>query len=241
MKNKLILFLSGVFLSAISASNIMKNRFISKFFVKRARLISNFFSIKSKLILILVTTKGEAVSNFIFIKKRLATNMIAKKIQLITRFIFEKNKLILDSRLNKIKFVSAATLRNKLVLILSGVFLSITLTGVANESANPFNPIFSSTLGGATDAPAGTEGKHPLQQYPVKNYILMGVIASSNANIALIRARNGEEYFVRVGNLLGNTEGKITKINGVGVEVSEKDRVVSLMVRNRSMSNEKTE
>jgi Tfp pilus assembly protein PilP len=121
------------------------------------------------------------------------------------------------------------------------VFLSITLTGVANESANPFNPIFSSTLGGATDAPAGTEGKHPLQQYPVKNYILMGVIASSNANIALIRARNGEEYFVRVGNLLGNTEGKITKINGVGVEVSEKDRVVSLMVRNRSMSNEKTE
>jgi type IV pilus assembly protein PilP len=132
-------------------------------------------------------------------------------------------------------------MKSKLIFTFIGVMLSITLASVADEGANPFNPIFSSTLGGATDAPTGTEGKHPLQQYPVKNYILMGVIASGNANIALIRARNGEEYFVRVGNLLGNAEGKITEINGVGIEVSEKDRVVSLMVRNRSMNNEKTE
>jgi Tfp pilus assembly protein PilP len=69
----------------------------------------------------------------------------------------------------------------------------------------------------------------------------MGVIASSKGKIALIRAKNGEEYFVRVGNQLGNTEGKITEISGVGIEVSEKDRVVSLTVRNRSVDNEKTE
>jgi len=129
----------------------------------------------------------------------------------------------------------------KLIFVFIGVILSITLTGVANEGVNPFNPIFSSIPGGAIDAPLGAEGKHPLQQYPVKNYILMGVIASSRGKIALIRARNGEEYFVRVGNLLGNTEGKITEISGVGIEVSEKDRIVSLMVRNRSVSNEKIE
>jgi Tfp pilus assembly protein PilP len=69
----------------------------------------------------------------------------------------------------------------------------------------------------------------------------MGVISSSKGKIALIRARNGEEYFVRIGNLLGNTEGKITEISGVGIEVSEKDGIVSLMVRNRSVSNEKIE
>jgi len=132
-------------------------------------------------------------------------------------------------------------MKSKLIYAFIGVVLSITLTGVANEGINPFNPIFSSTPGGATDAPLGTEGKHPLQQYPVKNYILMGVIASSKGKIALIRARNGEEYFVRIGNLLGNTEGKITEISGIGIEVSEKDSIVSLMVRNRSVSNEKTE
>jgi len=132
-------------------------------------------------------------------------------------------------------------MKSKLIYAFIGVVLSITLTGVANEGINPFNPIFSSTPGGATDAPSGTEGKHPLQQHPVKNYILTGVISSSKGKIALIRAKNGEEYFVRVGNLLGNTEGKITEISGIGIEVSEKDSIVSLMVRNRSVSNEKTE
>jgi Tfp pilus assembly protein PilP len=132
-------------------------------------------------------------------------------------------------------------MKSKLIFAFIGVILSITLTSVANEGVNPFDPIFSSTSGGAIDASLDTEGKHPLQQYPVKNYILMGVISSSKGKIALIRARNGEEYFVRIGNLLGNTEGKITEISGVGIEVSEKDGIVSLMVRNRSVSNEKIE
>jgi len=133
-------------------------------------------------------------------------------------------------------------MKSKLKFTFIGVVLSITLTGVADEGINnPFNPIFSNTPGGAIDVPIGTEGKHPLLQYSVKNYIIMGVIASSKGKIALIRAKNGEEYFVRVGNQLGNTEGKITEISGVGIEVSEKDRVVSLTVRNRSVDNEKTE
>ena len=132
-------------------------------------------------------------------------------------------------------------MKSKLIFVFIGLILLITLSGVADEGANPFNPIFSSTSGGAVDAPIGAKGKHPLQQYPVKNYVLMGVIASSKRKVALIRAKNGEEYFVRVGNLLGNTEGKITEIRGIGIEVSEKDRVVSLMVRNRSASNEKIE
>ena len=66
----------------------------------------------------------------------------------------------------------------------------------------------------------------------------MGVVISKTVKIALIRANNGEEYFIRVGDLLGNAEGTITDINGIGVEVTEENKVVSLPVRNRSASNE---
>ena len=90
-------------------------------------------------------------------------------------------------------------MKSKLIFVFIGLILLITLSGVADEGANPFNPIFSSTSGGAIDAPIGAKGKHPLQQYPVKNYVLMGVIASSKRKVALIRAKNGEEYFVEFG------------------------------------------
>ena len=66
----------------------------------------------------------------------------------------------------------------------------------------------------------------------------MGVVISKSVKIALIRANNGEEYFIRVGDLLGNDEGTITDINGSGIEVSEENKIVSLAVRNRSASNE---
>jgi Tfp pilus assembly protein PilP len=55
----------------------------------------------------------------------------------------------------------------------------------------------------------------------------------------MVRAKNGGEFFVRVNDTLGNANGKITGINKRGIEVTEKDKVVSLLVRNRSVSNDK--
>jgi len=127
----------------------------------------------------------------------------------------------------------------KSLFIFSGIVLSIAVNVVANEGVNPFDPIDS---GGVVNLPSGhTEGKHPLQQYTVKNYILMGAISSDNGQIALVRAKNGAEYFVRINDLLGSSGGKISKIGANGIEVSEEDKIVSLLVRNRSANNEKTE
>jgi len=67
----------------------------------------------------------------------------------------------------------------------------------------------------------------------------MALITSKKSNIAMIRAKNGEEFFIRVNDTLGNADGKITAINRRGIEVSEKDKVVSLLVRNRSVRNDK--
>ena len=132
-------------------------------------------------------------------------------------------------------------MKNKLIFIVLGVFLLITLTGTAGEQRNPFVGIDSSSGGGFDAYPDGDviEGAHPLQKYPVNNYILIGLMTSNKGDIAMVRAKNGEVFFVRINDALGSADGKITAINRRGIEVSEKDKVVSLLVRNRSINNDK--
>ena len=129
----------------------------------------------------------------------------------------------------------------KLVLFVFWMMLSIVGTSVADDNAFGSLITNTETTVSAIDAPAADvidKSVHPLLQHPVKSYILMGVVISKKVKIALIRANNGEEYFVREGDLLGNAEGTITDINGIGVEVTEEKKVVSLPVRNRSASHE---
>ena len=129
----------------------------------------------------------------------------------------------------------------KLVLFVFWMMLSIVGTSVADDNAFGSLVTNTETAVSAIDAPAPDvidKSVHPLLQHPVKSYILMGVVISKTVKIALIRANNGEEYFIREGDLLGNAEGTITDINGIGVEVTEENKVVSLPVRNRSASNE---
>ena len=121
--------------------------------------------------------------------------------------------------------------------------LSIPIASTSVAEDNAFGSLITNTetTVSAIDAPAPEvidKSLHPLLQHPVKSYILMGVVISKTVKIGLIRANNGEEYFIRVGDLLGNAEGTITDINGIGVEVTEENKVVSLPVRNRSASNE---
>ena len=132
----------------------------------------------------------------------------------------------------------------KLVLFVFWTMLSIVGTSVADDNAFGSLITITETTVSAIDAPAADvidKSLHPLLQHPVKSYILMGVVISKTVKIGLIRANNGEEYFIRVGDLLGNAEGTITDINIIGIEVSEENKVVSLAVRNRSASNESAE
>ena len=79
---------------------------------------------------------------------------------------------------------------------------------------------------------------HPLIRNATASNTLMGVIISPEIKIALIRTQSGDNYFVRIGDKLGNAEGKITAIKPDGIEVTEESEIISLDVRNRSVSNE---
>ena len=132
----------------------------------------------------------------------------------------------------------------KLVLFVFWMMLSIVGTSVADDNAFGSLITNTETTVSAIDAPAAEvidKSLHPLLQHPVKSYILLGVVISKTVKIALIRANNGEEYFIRVGDLLGNAEGAITDINVIRIEVTEENQVVPLAVRNRSASHESAE
>jgi type IV pilus assembly protein PilP len=125
--------------------------------------------------------------------------------------------------------------------LITGFFAINTVQAV--EGVNPFYPLHSSSTGNATNAYGASnafDNRHPLQQHQVKDYTLMGVIASQQKQMALIRTANAEEYFVGIDDLLGDANGKISKITGAGVEITEDNKIISLTVRNRSLNNEKT-
>ena len=130
----------------------------------------------------------------------------------------------------------------KLVLFVFWMMLSIVGTSVADDNAFDSLITNTETTSSAIDAPEAEDidkSLHPLLQHPVLNYILMAVMISEKVKIALIRANNGQEYFIRVGDLLGNAEGTITDINAIGIEVTEENKPpVALEVRNRSESHE---
>lgn len=132
---------------------------------------------------------------------------------------------------------------NRITYILFGLILSTTVAVVANEGFNPFAPLGSSSGGGAQNGfdIKGNQSIHPLQMLPVKKYTLMGVLVSKNAQISLIRAGNGQVYFLRVNDSLGESEGVVTSINKNGIEVKEGNKLISLLVRNRGAINDKSE
>ena len=124
--------------------------------------------------------------------------------------------------------------------------LSIPLASTSVAGDNAFGSLITNTetTVSAIDAPAPEvidKSLHPLLQHPVKSYILMGVVISKTVKIALIRANNGDEYFIREGNRLGNADGTITEINEIGIKVTEENEVVELLVRNRGASHESAE
>ena len=132
----------------------------------------------------------------------------------------------------------------KFTIKLFGFFLSTLLAGVSFAAENAFGSLISDDVNNSSSSmgmdPAQTIDRtlHPLIQSPVNTNTLMAIMISPSLKIAFIKTLNGEEYFIRIGDALGNANGVITNITSNTIEVTEESVVVSLSVRNRSVSNE---
>jgi len=133
-------------------------------------------------------------------------------------------------------------MKNKLKIFSIALIVLISFENVSNAE-NAFTPLFEpkEAVNTVVNSPVALDidsGVHPLLQYEVQDYILIAVIVSKKIKLGLIRANNGGEYFIKIDDLLGKSEGKIIDITGQGILVSENNKVVLLNVRNRSASNE---
>jgi type IV pilus assembly protein PilP len=74
--------------------------------------------------------------------------------------------------------------------------------------ADPFKPFIQLTR---VRGPAGPP-LTPLQRYEVSQLKLVAIIASPEGNVALVEDSAGKGFFLKKGTLVGNNDGKVTRI-----------------------------
>ena len=135
-------------------------------------------------------------------------------------------------------------MKSKLSVFLTWMFVPAFLMGSALADDNAFGSLISDNVDNSSVSIPFEQGQvidmtlHPLIRNATASNTLMAVMISPELKIALIRTQSGDNYFVRIGDKLGNAEGKITAIKPDGIEVTEESEIISVDVRNRSVSNE---
>ena len=135
-------------------------------------------------------------------------------------------------------------MKTKFVSILSLLLLA-SLASVSYAAENAFGalPLTNNNSSQASSLSSDPidQSLHPLVQNTIRSNTIIGIMISPSMKTAFIRTLTGDEYFVGIGDKLGNANGTITGINYEGIEVTEDSNVTSLAVRNRSVSNDESE
>ena len=134
-------------------------------------------------------------------------------------------------------------MKSKFTTIFTLVLFSTCLIGTSSAAGNAFGSLISenndNSMVSIQSEPID-QTLHPLIQNTIASNSLVAVMVSQNLKIGLIRTLNGDKYFIRIGDKLGNSNGTITSIKADAIEITEEGKVVSLAVRNRSVTNETT-
>ena len=135
-------------------------------------------------------------------------------------------------------------MKTKFVSILSLLLLA-SLASVSYAADNAFGSLPSTNNNSSQAVSLSSDpidqSLHPLVQNTIRSNTIIGIMISPSMKTAFIRTLTGDEYFVSIGDKLGNANGTITGINYEGIEVTEDSKVTSLPVRNRSISNDESE
>jgi type IV pilus assembly protein PilP len=94
---------------------------------------------------------------------------------------------------------------------------------------DPFKPFMTEPVAQPSKARsaaaiARTEDLLPIQRYDVSKFRVSGVIVGLKENTALIVDPEGRGYVVREGMLIGNSDGRISRITPSSIEVVERYR-----------------
>lgn len=126
---------------------------------------------------------------------------------------------------------------NKKLLVLI-TLAALPCFAETEQIRNPFAPFPwdapAQDAGGNPNAPQlSNPDAPPLLRDPIYFYKLAGIIVSPTDSIALIRAKNKVDYFVKVGDAVGNEGGKISAISTDGITLDVNGKLMDLTVSNR--------
>jgi type IV pilus assembly protein PilP len=95
-----------------------------------------------------------------------------------------------------------------------------------NDPFKPYAPVVAPVPVPKGDQSSGRPASDqlPIQSLEVSKFKVAGIIAGLKTNRALILDPNGKGYVVQEGMLIGNANGRITRITATTVEVAESSR-----------------
>lgn len=96
----------------------------------------------------------------------------------------------------------------------------------ANDRRDPFGPTVAKAVSGvASSAPAveldSTRRKEPLEGFPLDALKMTGTLERGGEKWVIIKASDGNFYWVKRGNYIGQNNGKITQITDTKTEFIE--------------------
>ena len=117
-------------------------------------------------------------------------------------------------------------MKNK--LIYNYFIITIMSTGYLSADVDPFSRSFTQQSSGdqtqMSSSPAsGDASIHPMVRLSIEQYFVKGVVTSSKGSLAIISFPGGDDYFLYVGDLIGNDSHSLKSISTDKITVSKED------------------
>lgn len=129
--------------------------------------------------------------------------------------------------------LKVSKMKKNYILFLSVILLAFT-ANAQEEVRDPFTPfVWDKPTIVSPAAELDKLASTPLTEKPLVSYRLVGLIVSPKDSIALVKSRDKREYFVSVGDQIGNEGGVIEAIYSDGMTIDINGRIIDLTVNNR--------
>ncbi len=102
------------------------------------------------------------------------------------------------------------------------------------DDRDPFVP-YSASQGSSIAAPSaeGDDTMHAQMNFPVASYRLVGIVIAPKESLAVVRGKDGRDYFLTKGDKLGKENGVVEEIKREGITVRIGESTVDMMVSNK--------
>jgi Tfp pilus assembly protein PilP len=117
-------------------------------------------------------------------------------------------------------------MKNKIIYI--SFILTILSTSYLSADVDPFSRSFTQQSSGdqtqmSTSPASGDASVHPMVRLSIEQYFVKGVVTSSKGSLAIISFPGGDDYFLYVGDLIGNDSHSLKSISTDKITVSKED------------------